>query len=312
MTPIMRRIVKPICIAFWGLSPVAGWAGIDLPLPDGTQHIYEQRTDNATLRFPIGTWTAETGVPHEKRSGKSTIATAQLRATAITAQQVAAPIRQAWIDAGFRIVLDCVSQECGGFEYRVNTPIEAPPNMYINLRNFVSVTGIQGQDRIINVLISRIGERVYIQERRIDPLADTPRSKIKKSTAAMAGSAQNIAANFAEAGAAALDGLVFTSGSTKLGDGPFAVLSDLANYMRDNPDTKIVLVGHSDAVGGLDGNIEISKQRAEAVRQRMISKYGFQKSRISAQGIAFLAPRASNQTDEGRERNRRVEAVIQN
>jgi OOP family OmpA-OmpF porin len=70
------------------------------------------------------------------------------------------------------------------------------------------------------------------------------------------------------------------------------------------------LVGHSDAVGGLEGNIAISKQRAEAVRQRLISKYGIQKSRITAQGIAFLSPRASNQTPEGREQNRRVEAVV--
>jgi OOP family OmpA-OmpF porin len=42
----------------------------------------------------------------------------------------------------------------------------------------------------------------------------------------------------------------------------------------------------------------------------LISKYGIQKSRITAQGIAFLSPRASNQTPEGREQNRRVEAVV--
>jgi OOP family OmpA-OmpF porin len=121
---------------------------------------------------------------------------------------------------------------------------------------------------------------------------------------------QNIATTFANAGTISLEGLDFNSGSTTLGEGPFSILSELADYMRQNPQSQIVLVGHSDAIGGLEGNIEISKQRAEAVRQRLISKYGIPKSRITAQGIAYLSPRSSNQTEEGRERNRRVEAVI--
>ena len=115
---------------------------------------------------------------------------------------------------------------------------------------------------------------------------------------------------FTQTGAVTLEGLDFTSGSTNLGEGPFSILSELADYLRQNPNTKIVLVGHSDAVGGLEGNIAISKQRAEEVRQRLISKYGIQKSRITAEGIAYLSPRASNQTPEGREQNRRVEAVV--
>jgi outer membrane protein OmpA-like peptidoglycan-associated protein len=84
----------------------------------------------------------------------------------------------------------------------------------------------------------------------------------------------------------------------------------LADYLRQNPNSKIVLVGHSDADGKLKRNIAISKQRAEAVRQRLITKYGIQKTRISAEGIAYLSPRANNQTPEGREQNRRVEAVV--
>ncbi|NCV66975.1 MAG: OmpA family protein [Rhodobacteraceae bacterium] len=233
-----------------------------------------------------------------------------LRGTSITPEQVAAPIRQALRDAEFQITLDCMSNECGGFDYRVNTPIISPPNMYVNLRDFLSMTGTKGSDQIINILISRIGERVYIQERRVDPAADAPVTTSQITTIARPKIATNMIDQFIQTGAITLDGLDFTSGSTNLGEGPFSILSELADYLRQNPNTKIVLVGHSDAVGGLEGNIAISKQRAEAVRQRLISKYGIQKSRITAQGIAYLSPRASNQTPKGREKNRRVEAVV--
>jgi OOP family OmpA-OmpF porin len=203
-----------------------------------------------------------------------------------------------------------MSNECGGFDYRVNTPIISPPNMYVNLRDFLSMTGTKGSDQIINILISRIGERVYIQVRRVDPAADAPVTTSKITTIARPKITTTMSDQFTQTGAVTLDGLDFTSGSTNLGEGPFSILSELADYLRQNPNTKIVLVGHSDAVGGLEGNIAISKQRAEAVRQRLISKYGIQKSRITAQGIAYLSPRASNQTPAGREQNRRVEAVV--
>ena len=310
MTPIMHKVVKSFCIVFGLALRQPAFAGIELPYPSGVERLMREQTENATLRIPVSPWSQNSKIQHEKRSGTATITTLQMRATAITPQQVATPIRKAMLDADFKIVLDCFSTECGGFDYRINTPIQSPPKMYINLRNFVSITGINGSDKIINVLISRIGERVYIQERRIDPATDTPAETTMMVPLPSSTSVQNIATTFATAGTISLEGLDFNSGSTTLGEGPFSILSELADYMRQNPQSQIVLVGHSDAIGGLESNIEISKQRAEAVRQRLISKYGIPKSRITAQGIAYLSPRSSNQTEEGRERNRRVEAVI--
>ena len=110
--------------------------------------------ENGTLRVPIAPWSQQSSVPHEKRSGTVTVSTFELRATSITPAQVAAPIRQALRDAEFQITLDCMSNECGGFDYRVNTPIVSPPNMYVNLRDFLSMTGTKGSDQIINILIS--------------------------------------------------------------------------------------------------------------------------------------------------------------
>ena len=310
MTPIMHKAVRSLSIVLALTLSHPVFAGLDVPYPIGVERLFTEQTENGTLRVPVAPWSQQSRVPHEKRNGTVTVSTFELLGTSITPEQVAAPIRQALRDAEFQITLDCMSNECGGFDYRVNTPIISPPNMYLNLRDFLSMTGTKGSDQIINILISRIGERVYIQVRRVDPAADAPVTTSKITTIARPKITTTMSDQFTQTGAVTLDGLDFTSGSTNLGEGPFSILSELADYLRQNPNTKIVLVGHSDAVGGLEGNIAISKQRAEAVRQRLISKYGIQKSRITAQGIAYLSPRASNQTPAGREQNRRVEAVV--
>ena len=69
-------------------------------------------------------------------------------------------------------------------------------------------------------------------------------------------------------------------------------------------------MGHSDTVGELNKNIQLSKNRAEAVVDRLIKRYEIDPGRISAQGIGFLSPRTNNSTEETRKKNRRVEAIL--
>ena len=246
----MHKAVRSLSIVLALTLSHPVFAGLDVPYPIGVERLFTEQTENGTLRVPVAPWSQQSRVPHEKRSGTVTVSTFELRGTSITPEQVAAPIRQALRDAEFQITLDCISNECGGFDYRVNTPIISPPNMYVNLRDFLSMTGTKGSDQIINILISRIGERVYIQERRVDPAADAPVTTSQITTIARPKIATNMIDQFIQTGAITLDGLDFTSGSTNLGEGPFSILSELADYLRQNPNTKIVLVGHSDAVGG--------------------------------------------------------------
>jgi len=71
----------------------------------------------------------------------------------------------------------------------------------------------------------------------------------------------------------------------------------------------VVIVGHSDNQGTLDANLALSQRRAEAVRDALVSR-GVAAERLDARGVGFLAPVASNATEEGRARNRRVELVL--
>jgi len=86
-------------------------------------------------------------------------------------------------------------------------------------------------------------------------------------------------------------------------------IDDLVQVMKDNPDLKVVIEGHTDNVGTAEFNKELSQKRADAVKQYMVEK-GIDANRITAKGFGFDRPIASNDTEEGRQKNRRVEAAV--
>ena len=76
------------------------------------------------------------------------------------------------------------------------------------------------------------------------------------------------------------------------------------------PARTVARVGHTDSAGGLDGNIALSKQRAGSVLERLVSDYGVSRLQLEAEGMGYLAPVATNLTEDGRNANRRVEVII--
>lgn len=121
---------------------------------------------------------------------------------------------------------------------------------------------------------------------------------------------QDIGQHLLADGAVPLDDLKFDSGSADLAPGDYASLAALADWLKANPGRDVTLVGHTDASGSLDANIALSKKRAASVMDRLTGQYGVSKGQLDAEGVGYLAPRASNLTEAGRERNRRVEAIL--
>lgn len=112
-----------------------------------------------------------------------------------------------------------------------------------------------------------------------------------------------------ETGAAPIYGLEFGEGSAELPDSAAPILAQMAAYMARNPEAQILLVGHTDAKGGLEANLTLSKARAEAVRTALVDGFGVASERLAAHGVGFLAPRAPSGDASQRARNRRVEMV---
>lgn len=88
-------------------------------------------------------------------------------------------------------------------------------------------------------------------------------------------------------------------------------IKKVADFMKEFPDTTAVIEGHTDSVGNDVSNKALSEKRAQSVRQYLIDKFGIDGSRLTAEGYGEEKPVASNDTAEGRQKNRRVEAVLE-
>jgi outer membrane protein OmpA-like peptidoglycan-associated protein len=105
-----------------------------------------------------------------------------------------------------------------------------------------------------------------------------------------------------------LEGVLFESGSATLTADSGPRLDRVAEYMIHHPDVRVRIAGHTDNVGNPARNRTLSQQRADAVRAYLV-EHGVEASRLEAVGLGDTEPVASNDTEEGRAENRRIEAI---
>jgi len=106
-----------------------------------------------------------------------------------------------------------------------------------------------------------------------------------------------------------LGDVLFASGEVQLVDGGLSSLAEVVDLLQTEPDKKIRVEGHTDSSGTTDANIQLSEQRAQAVREALIS-LGVSADRITALGMGEDFPIASNDDEEGRAQNRRVDVIL--
>lgn len=104
----------------------------------------------------------------------------------------------------------------------------------------------------------------------------------------------------------AIDAIQFAVDSATLNDVSQARLQDAADSLRQFPDIRIQIEAHTDSSASEDYNLALSDRRANAIRDYLI-ELGIDASRLSAVGLGESQPRATNETQEGRALNRRVE-----
>jgi OOP family OmpA-OmpF porin len=104
-------------------------------------------------------------------------------------------------------------------------------------------------------------------------------------------------------------GIYFDTGKSELKPESDAALAEVAKLLKADPTLKVYVVGHTDNVASLDLNAKLSQARAEAVVQALVARQGIAADRLIGRGVGPFAPVASNVSEEGRAKNRRVELV---
>ncbi len=128
-------------------------------------------------------------------------------------------------------------------------------------------------------------------------------------TQAVVGNAQVFSDAIRTTGHAAVYGIYFDTGKSELKPESDAALAEIAKLLKQDASLKVHVVGHTDDVGALDSNMKLSQDRAAAVIASLSGKRGIAAARLKAYGVGPLAPVASNDSEDGRAKNRRVELV---
>lgn len=280
-------------------------------LPQGAYVSASETTPATSFELPTGPFSPAGGARVTLEGARSDTAW-RLRANQQTTLQILAPLREQLTAAGYRVLYDCETEACGGFDFRYALDLLPEPEMHVDLADFRYLAARKGRSWLA-LTVSRSSESGFVHLTTLEAqeiTAAASRSPLEAETTTPAAPTGPFAERIEAEGSVALDDLIFATGAADLDAGDYPSLSALADYLATRPEARIALVGHTDTMGGLAANVALSKRRAEAVRTRLIEQFSVTPGQISAEGAGWLAPRTSNLTEEGRAKNRRVEAVL--
>ncbi|MDX8346547.1 OmpA family protein [Cognatiyoonia sp. IB215446] len=307
-------MIRRLCLALPLLASPAQAQVLDFPSNANLQTEITEALDSYDL--PTGIWDG-TAIPTKTVEGALTRQAWRIEAPSLTTLQLLRPLREQLRNARFDILFECQTEACGGFDFRFGTEALRPPEMQINIGDFRFLSAERMSDEgpeYISLFVSRTAQAGFVQVTRVG-VANEEEEALATTTAPplrAVGAVEplDLATRLEQDGHTILEDLTFETGSAQLAPTPFASLTALAEYLLDNPNRTVALVGHTDSSGSLAGNIALSKQRAGSVLERLVSDYGISRAQLEAEGMGYLAPIATNLTEEGRQANRRVEVII--
>ena len=266
--------------------------------------------------LPLGIWDRGE-MPTRTVEGRVTQQAWRISAASLTTLQLVRPLREQLRNDRYRIIFECQTEACGGFDFRFGVETLPPPEMRINIGDFrflaAERTGAEGPE-YVTLFISRTGVAGFVQVTHVAPITEDPApiAQARAEPLRAFGAAPDAALpdQLDQTGRAVLTDLNFETGSAQLAEGDYPSLQALADYLANAPQRRVALVGHTDSSGALDINIALSKRRAASVLERLVTNYGVDRRQLEAEGMGYLAPISSNLTEEGREANRRVEVIV--
>lgn len=217
-------------------------------------------------------------------------------------------VKESLSGAGFTALYDCMGQACGP------TFTRASPGFRLHRDLFNVAAGAQ---HYLALEKQRQGGDIYVAVQAARAQADAPLylqvdvvQVEPRVVGAITVNAAEMARKLATSGRVALYGLFFASDSSKIKPASKSTLNEIAKFLKQKSQLKLLVVGHTDSQGSFEYNLKLSRRRAHAVVDALVDNYGVDPKRLKPWGVSYAAPRATNTNQIGRSRNRRVELVI--
>jgi outer membrane protein OmpA-like peptidoglycan-associated protein len=201
------------------------------------------------------------------------------------------------------------SPEYEGFLERIGTGAVAVPVVLDGERHWLPAIHAKGR---FEGLAGEVDAEFWILDDPRNPLAlrfaiGDRVLKVMRIDRPPGAAATRVEQALADQGQAELPGVYFEFASARLRPESEAAIAEVADVLRRHPSWRVRIEGHTDDVGGVEPNLALSRQRAEAVRAAILARLGAGGERLETAGFGAGQPRESNRTPEGRARNRRVE-----
>ncbi len=291
-------------------------------LPAGTRQLADEVQSPTHYELPVGVF--QNGkTPTERVPGQVRTQSWKIERTKVSIQELGEKLSGQLTSDGYNIVFHCQAEDCGGFDFRFDTLVLPPPDMFVDLTDFHFISARRDTPKgaeAVGLILSHTSNSAMIQSVSVTPVGavanTTPGANqpnpvtLKPVDASQTKAQENLTAQLLEYGHVVLEGLKFETGSSQLTDQSYVSLETLAQWLGDDGNRRIALVGHTDSEGALEPNVQLSKARAASVERHLINTYGVAAAQIEAHGIGYLAPITSNASSDGRDRNRRVEAIL--
>lgn len=203
-------------------------------------------------------------------------------------------------------------------EYRLNKDATVPGELKIRRNIQEALKKIGGTvvfdddfNRTSTIVLEKDGKETWIEVRTLDKIYRLTTVEKKAMTQEVVASAEVMNKDISATGHVSVYGIFFDTAKSDIKPESDAAIAEIAKLLQGNAGLKLYVVGHTDNVGSFDANMQLSRSRAEAVIKELVAKHRIAADRLKPYGVSSLAPVASNDTDEGKQKNRRVELVKQ-
>lgn len=203
-------------------------------------------------------------------------------------------------------------------EYKLNKDAAVPGELKIRRNIQEALVKIGGKvlfdddfNRCSTILLEKDGKQTWIEVRTLDKMYRLTTIDKQAMQQEVVATAEVMNKDILASGHVSIYGIYFDTAKSDIKPESGAALAEIAKLLQINPALKVYVVGHTDNVGSFESNMKLSRDRAESVTRELTGKYHIAVDRLKPHGVSSLAPVGSNDTEDGKQKNRRVELVKQ-